>query len=391
MSDGGVSLGQVRSEIRSHIAPLERDIRVLDQRLDQLERDMANIEGAVREMHRGLQGELNQLRTTNNQLLEVQHQTKQITLEQFVAANTQLTHANVQRSTTNTSLGVINDTSARGFQTLDVGIDRMAQAIVQTEVIRLLYEAKEPTERVGAFATEIEERFTKTVENVFMVRSQYDQLLTVAANEYDSKLRVIGEHIFGIFEGDFQQAAETPLSVPSGRSVELPLALDELRLSERRAALESRFDKLGDAVIEPVLEAHRRIEHSLATQFLSQVAPTGEELALPSALRVSSDGEFEILGSVHVKSEASSDGGTRLTLEPCGDPGLQAAVAARIRPLARKLKATELSSNQLERLKESLRALGASGRIDETLVAALCHYLDIHGLAIIAQQEVSST
>jgi len=387
---GGITLSDVRSEIDRKLGPLERDIKILDQRLDQLERDMANVEGAVREMHRGLQGELNQLRSTNKELLDVQQQTKKITLEQFVEANTKLMTANAQIATTNNNLGVINDTSTRGFQTLDVGIDRMAQALVQTEVIRLLYEAKEPTERVKTFACEIEERFAKTVESVFMVRSQYDQLLGTAMNEYDAKLRVIGEHIYRVLEDDFQKAAETPLAMPSGRTVELPLALDDLRLTERRTALEARFDKLGDDLIEPLLEAHRSLEHTLASQFTAPIEASGEEIALPAALRIGVSGGVEVLGSVRVDVESAPSGQRRVNLKPVGEASTRAAIASRIEPVAARIKSVALTADQRETLKKTLERLGNEGRIDASLVGAYGHYLDMHGLEVVTKQEVKA-
>jgi hypothetical protein len=277
-----------------------------------------------------------------------------------------------------------------GFHTLDVGIDRMAQALVQTEVIRLLYEAKEPTERVKTFANEIEERFAKTVESVFMVRSQYDQLLGTAMNEYDSKLRVIGEHIYRVLEDDFQKAAETPLCTPTGRTVELPLALDEMRLTERRTALEARFDKLGDDLIEPLLEAHRSLEHTLASQFTVPIEASGEEIALPAALRIGVGGAVEVLGSVRVACESGASGQRQVTMKPAGEAGARAAIASRIEPVAANIKSVALTADQRETLKKTLERLASEGRIDATLVPAYGHYLDTHGLEVVTKQEVKA-
>jgi len=388
---GGVSEGYVDRQIANAVAPLQREINVLERHVQKLENEMANVEGAVREMNVGLRSDLHELKSGNAALLDVQQQTKKITLEQFVTTNAQLGAANLQLVATNSNLGTINDTSLRGFQTLDVGIDRMAQALVQTEVIRLLHEAKEPTERVQAFAEEIEQRFAKTVENVFLVRSQYDQLLGTAMTEYERKLKVIGEHIYQMYEDDFRQWAETPLCEPTGRIVELPLSLDEQRLDSRRAALESRFEKLGDNLIEPLLEAHRTLEHTLATEYASALSAYDDELAIPVALRVNVDGKVEPLGRVRAEfNPRSSPQDRKVTLKPTDEPGARAATSARVERVARQLKTVALGNEQLGHLKQTLERLGREGRIDADLVPGYVEYLDRFGLDVIADQEVKT-
>lgn len=393
MSDngGGVSMGQVDRAIASAVNPLVQILTRQQQQLTQLENEMANVEGAVREMSNGLRSDLRDLKSGNASMLEVQQQTKKLTLEQFVATNVQLGQTNLQLSTTNSNLGTINHTSEQGFRTLDVGIDRMAQALVQTEVIRLLHEAKEPTERVHAFAEEIEQRFVKTVENVYLVRSQYDHLLGTSMGEYENKLRVIGEHIYQMYEDDFRQWAETPLCVPPGRAVELPLSLDEQRLDSRREALESRFAKLGDELIEPLLQAHRSLEHSLASQFASGLEVNGEELALPVAVRVTAGGELEVLGRVRTEFDprlAPSE--RRVTLKALDDGEANAAKVIRVERVAKQLKTVRLAEEQLAQLKQALERLGGEGRIDPDLVPGYVEYLDTFGLEMIAEQEVKT-
>lgn len=383
---GGVSQSYVDNAIARAVRPLERDIGILDQRLRQLENEMANVEGAVREMHRGLGNELHELKKGNAELIDVQKATKKLTLEQFVETNKNLGTANLQLGVANTSLVSIHDTSATGFRTLDAGIDRMAQALVQTEVIRLLKEAKEPNDRVLTFAEEIEQRFAKTLESVYVVREQYDQLIGVATNEYENKLRVIGEHIFQMYEEDFRQWAEAPLSEASGRVVEMPIELDSVRLEHRRAALEARFDTLGDDVIEPLLTAHRSLEHTLASKFSVQVEGHGEEVALPVSLRVWSSGKVDVLGTVKVTRDEHEG----LKVSPAGDPSIQEAAMKRVEPVASQLKTTTMGPNELAQLKQTLERLANEGRIDASLLPGYLEYLDQFGLDTVAMQEVEA-
>lgn len=387
----GISAAAVYSIVSARVAPLEHGIAVLQHRLSELEQEMANVENAVREMHRGLVGGLDELKSGNAALLDVQQQTKKITLEQFVSTNAQLGAANVQLHTTNNNLGAINQTSLNGFQTLDVGIDRMAQALVQTEVIRLLHEAKEPTARVHAFAEEIEERFAKTIESVFLVRQQYDHLLGTAMTEYENKLRLIGEHIYEMKESHFEQFAEVPLCSAPGNAVELPLALDEQRLERRREALDSRFDKLGDSLIEPLLMAHRSLEHKLASEYTAAFETTGEEVALPVAVRIAADGRVEVLGRVAFSFNPElAQSERKLAMTAVDEPGAQAAMKARVEPIGGRLKTQTLNEAQLKSLKLALENLGSAGRIDPDLLPGYYEYLDRYGLEVVSEQELNT-
>ena len=383
MSEGGVSYGQVVNIVEQHVAPIQREVNQLDRRLDRvdhrlekLEQEMANIEGAVKDMHRGLAGELERLRDGNKELIRVQESTQHMTLAQFTAANVQLGMAN-------SNLGELNNTSIAGFNTVSAGVDRMAQAIVQTEVIRLLHEAKEPTERVNSFAEEIEQRFAKTIESVYFVRAQHDQLLATAMTEYERKLRVIGEHIYRVYEDDFREWAEVPLSEPSGRIVELAMAMDEQRVAHRTEALEARFETLGDELIEPILSAHRDLEHMLASRFACKVdAAPGEEVAIPLAACLRSGGALEVLGIVKMARL-----GERLELVQREGAVIDRATvnAARIGP---QLQSAPLSGERLQTLKDTLTRLAAEHRIDSALLPGYIAYLDQFGLSVLVDQDV---
>jgi uncharacterized protein (UPF0335 family) len=389
MSGQGVSDSHIERiaerVVQRNIAPLQRDVSRLDARLDQfdsrldrLEQEMANVEGAVRQMHEGLKGELRDIQSGNKELLHVQKRTQDITREQFVMANAQI-------GTTNNNLTVLNATSVSGFMTVSSGIDRMAQAVVQTEVIRLLHEAKEPTDRVTSFAEEIEQRFAKTVENVWFVRSQYDQLLATVMTEYERKLRVIGEHIYRVYDEDFREWAEVPLSEPAARSVELPIGIDERRIAHRTEALDGRFASLGDEVIEPLLSAHRELEHTLASRFSCQVSTAGgEEVAIPVAVCVREQSGVQVLGSVR-PTVTQGEAGARLELVET-----QASVKPPVSSSGgmSQLKTTMLSTAEIGTLKEALARLAAEGRIDGSILAGYHAYLDQFGLATIADQNV---
>ncbi len=380
--EGGLSVSDVRRIVDSEVAPLRHDVAVLDRRMDRLEAEMANVEGAIERMHGSLARELGSINQRNTEMVQLQQTTQKITLEQFVAANVQLGAANV-------GLHSLNSTSETGFATLDAGIGRMAQAIVQTEVIRLLHEAKEPVDRANQFGNEIEQRFAKAVENVYFVRSQYDQLQVTAMTEYEKKLRVIGEHIYRIRDEEFLPAEER-LTDPTIRTVELPMAMDERRLKLRGEALDDRFASLGDEFIEPLLSAHRQVEHLLASRFTTEAkVVVGREVALPVAVRIGPGG-LEVLGSV---APTALDCGetTELAFETCGNGAARDAVVSKGDALLGRLQTAELGDEHKSAFIDALRRLATDGRIDPALLPGFEEYLQRFGLSVIASQEVTES
>ena len=401
MSEGGASAYEVAvlrrqvESLDSTVSGMGRTVSRLESVVNGLENEMANVEQAVREANRTFANGINQLvgqqSQSHAQLMEAQATTHKMTLQQFVAANTQLDTLKTVSAT-----GFVSVTSGLGtvssdLHVVDGSVQQMTRAVVQMEVIRLLNEAKGPLQRIQGFGEEIDQRFAKAVENIYFVRSQYDQLGSTAAVEYDRKLHLIGEHIYRIYEQDFRSFAELPLADPPERHVELPLAVDERQLAERSAALDVSLGELGDDVLSPLLTAQRDFEHKIASDYATAMTTPQGDLAIPAAVRIVDEGSgprLEAFAATRAERCAAGEGGTGFTLRraPFAD-GVTRAVEAAAPRVFSGMRARKLQAPELAQMKVALSDLVKGGYVEERLLQGYYDYLDQFGLEVIAEGE----
>jgi Txe/YoeB family toxin of Txe-Axe toxin-antitoxin module len=301
-----------------------------------------------------------------------------MTFEQFVA--------------TQARLGLMQDTAAQGFTTVQAGlgivdgsVKQMSAAIVQMEVIRILNEAEDPVDRTRRFATEIDERFAKAVENVYIIHGQYDKLSEDIRGEYQRKIRAIGEHIYSVYEDDFCACAEVPMMRPPDESLDVALLVEDAVLRARSEALDKNLEALGQDTLEPLLEAHQALEHDLAWRFAFECPSMPEQVAIPVAVAVvhGTDGR-EVLGcACACASRAPNAGGPGIHYElVCGDAAdaTLRVLGEQSKALAKSLKSRKLRPEEIATLEQSLARLAEAGLVDPELLPGYHDYLELFGL-----------
>jgi hypothetical protein len=320
-------------------------------------------------------------------LLGAQVATHEMTREQFVAANVQL--------------GGLHQTSAQGFGAVKGGLDvvasdvklvdgsvrQMTVAMAQMEVIRIMNDAKGPIDRLKSFTEEIDERFGKALENVYMVRGQYDHLLGTAMSEYGRKLHVIGEHIYAIYEQDFVPQVERPLTSPARAFVELPMSVDERKLEARAEALEGNLLEASHSILDPLLETQRNLEHAMASRYASELATSLGDIAIPIDVRIYDEGAQRpvevIAGARMEKAPPTGQEGTS-TYFKLGDrsAGARAALEQHGDRIARSCALRPISSEERTKLLLALQKLATEGAIDRELLDGYADYLTEFGLEV---------
>ncbi len=380
--EGGLSVGQVQSIVQGMINPLESELNRQARVVSAMEDEMGRVADAMHGMTRELAGRLEHIHAGQTDMVRLQQSTQQITLDQFQRANLQLGTLQVESVAGFARVsGGLGDV-AKDVRVVDGSLQQMSRAIVQMEVIRLLNEAREPVERVRTFSDEIDQRFAKAVENVYFVRSQYDQLLATAMTEYDHKLRLIGEHVYAIYEQDFRQWAEEPLTGDPESGIALPLSVDESRIEARAQALEGSLDELGSSTLEPLLEAHRNFEHTLASNYATKIQGEGD-VAVPLIARVyqGPTTRYEVLGGVEVATVPVDSAGLKFTLKPCAElSSLTEAVRANTPAILKDGALWSLKPGEINGVKEALQALAQSDAFEPGLLQGFYDYLDEFGL-----------
>lgn len=383
----GISYAEVEAIVGRRVAGVQNEVARVAARVADVEAELAGIGSAIDGMTRTLAHKLDGVSHGQHELLQVQRSTHLMTQEQFVAANAQLSG--------------LHQTSAHGFQTVAGGLDhvssdvklvdgsvrQMTIAMAQMEVIRVMNDAKGPVDRIHGFAAEIDERFAKAVENVYTVRAQYDQLLATAMSDYERKLRILGEHIFAVYEQDFRVHVELPLTAPARAFVSLPLEVDDRRLQARSDVLESNLLESSHCVLEPLLQTQRALEHTMASKYATGIASSLGEVAVPVDVRVYDQGTGRppdvIAGMRSERAAPVGDEGTSVYFK-LGEqtPGVRAAMQSRSESVARACRFRAMTAAEREELMTAVRMLSDSRAIDPELVEGYADYLDEFGLEI---------
>ena len=372
MSNGqGLSTYDVEAIVHRRVAPLE-------QHVDEMEAIMNNVDASVRAMREDLVEGFNRLLDAEGQVLSAHQRSHAMTFEQFVA--------------TQARLGLMHDTAAQGFTTVQAGlgvvdgsVKQMSAAIVQMEVIRILNEAEDPVDRTRRFATEIDERFAKAIENVYIIHGQYDKLSEDIRGEYQRKLRAIGEHIYSVYEEDFHACAEVPMLRPPDESLDVPLLVEDAVLRARSDALDKNLEALGRDTLEPLLEAHHALEHELAGRFGIEAPRMPDQVAIPVAVAVvqGADGR-EVLGCACASVlRTPNAGGPGVHYDLVSADAANATLRVldeQSKTLAKSLKSRKLRPDEVTALEQSLATLAEAGLVDPELLPGYHDYLELFGL-----------
>lgn len=277
-TDGGRNYDSEISSLRSQINRLESEVNGLNNNVRQLEQDMRDLAMSV----------VNAIDKQTSVISErLGDQTKAIL--GGVVANTAMLELTKRQLSTD-------------FEQTRTKLDLQTEADLQIEVGKKIGESVAVLGKITAFKSEIESRFDKSIEGIFLNRQLYNEHFQKIYDEYDNKLRTIGSHIFRIWEEDIALAEEAG-SAPPQQMYALPLEVDLYRVKVRQESLEDSLDLLRLSRLDEILQSTQVLEGALKQRF---------GIGLPSE---TSDGELEVLGygcvsgagaSVFVDLEAQS-------------------------------------------------------------------------------------
>lgn len=179
---------------------------------------------------------------------------------------------------------------------------------LQLELGRKLNVARSASAKFKQFYQDIRSRFEKSVEGVFINRTEYDERFNQIFEEYENKVRTIGEHIFQIrdeirlVESSCSQSLETIYS--------LPMEVDLYRLDIRSQELDETVS---------LLEASRLLEIKSSLDNLKTAA---SQLSYPRALPKNERAGFE---AIYIGS-STGDQDLMLAAKAVRNPGQSVSV-----------------------------------------------------------------
>lgn len=243
---------------------------------------------------------------------------------------------------------------------------------LQLELGRKLNVARSASAKFKQFFQDIRSRFEKSVEGVFINRMEYDERFNQIFDEYENKIRSIGEHIFQIrdeirlVESSSSQSLETIYS--------LPMEVDLYRLEMRSEELDQTVNMLEASRLQEIKSSLSELKSAIATLSYQKGIAADQRTGLEALFVTSSAGEQDLL----VAAKASRSPGGSITVDNSilenPDSDISGEVAQSVIEALATRQQRPLQEEELEELREAIRTLSEDGIIspdDAALASAV--------------------
>ena len=241
---------------------------------------------------------------------------------------------------------------------------------LQLELGRKLNVARSASAKFKQFFQDIRSRFEKSVEGVFINRMEYDERFNQIFDEYQNKIRTIGEHIFQIrdeirlVESSSSQSPETIYS--------LPMEVDLYRLDIRSEELDQTVSMLEASRLQEIKSSLNELKSAISMLSYQQEIASEERAGLEALYVTSSGGDQDLLlaakafrspgGSIEVDNSILDGPASDISSE-ISKLVIDALTARQQRPL---------QEEEYEELTEAIRILSEDGIIspDDAVLAS---------------------
>jgi len=240
---------------------------------------------------------------------------------------------------------------------------------LQLELGRKLNVARSASAKFKQFFQDIRSRFDKSLEGVFINRIEYDERFTQIFDEYNNKIRTIGEHIFkirdeiGLVEASCSQSMENIYS--------LPMEVDLYRLEQRSEELDQTVAILEASRLQEIKDSLGNLKSALKMLSYQQAGDTQQSIGLEALYVSSPAGDWDLLmgakairppgGSIDIDNSVLENSTSEIT--DTALIGIAGSLEAR-----QKRSLTEI---EYEELGQAIRTLSEDGIIspDDAILA----------------------
>jgi len=315
----------------------------------------SDLNRAINDLRRELRNEFNS--KINELMSEISSMARQ--LERAIETQTAAIIAGVGMTTAAvvSTKSEISDTRTQLSEKLTLQL----RSELQLELGRKLNVARSASAKFKQFFQDIRSRFEKSVEGVFINRMEYDERFNQIFDEYENKVRTIGEHIFQIrdeirlVESSSSQSLETIYSLPMEvdlyrldmRSEELDQTVSMLEAS-RLQEIKSSLDELKSAISMLSYQKGIGLEQRTGLEALYVTSSTGNQDLLMAAKALRSPG-----GSITVDNSILDNPDSEIS----GEVFQSVIEALSTRPQR------PLQEEEYKELREAIRTLSEDGII----------------------------
>ena len=245
-TSSGVSAGYVDTSINNLRYELKSDIQGVQRNL---EREIARMEREMREIGDMIVHAINQQTASLSNHIDVQT----TAVVGGVAATTVMIERTKQQI-------------ADDFSQTHNKLDLQTESTLQIEVGKKISDGVALQGKLAAFAKDIQSRFQKSIEGFFLNRQLYNVNFKKIYDEYENKIKTIGEHIFYIRDNDIRPAVEA-----SENTLEqihsLPIEVDLYRLQIRKENLDGMLSILKSSRLDSILSSIEDLESTIHTNY----------------------------------------------------------------------------------------------------------------------------
>ena len=355
----GLSLSDVYNAIDSRLGPLRRDIQQLESGLHDLrnhvDREIRRLEEEMREV-----GEM------------IVHAIDRQT--QAVIGGVAATTLMVER-TKNQIETDFKETRGR--------IELQTESALQIEIGKKVAESSSLRSKLDAFGNDIKVRFEKSIEAAGINRELYNLNFAKIHEEYQNKIRTIGDHIFQIRMEDIAPA-EKAARVPYEAAHALPIEMDLKRLELRSQNLDETLAMLKSSRLDEVVHSISALEGALSAFSLGVSSPdSAPEPVMVEALVTRSS----LHTSVLVGQQAQPVQGPEAVSLQLKDASLShfdsPAMQTRVSQLLEGHRSRPASPAEREELAQAAQALLQQGLISNEALTLFKDFLSADKLALV--------
>lgn len=225
--------------------------------------DYGYVDRAISALRSEMRGEMHQLKSwTEHEIQRLENEMREIG-EMIVRAIDQQTMAVVGGvAATTLMLERTKQQIEEDFSKTRNKLELQLESTLQIEVGKKLADASSARGKLDAFVSDIKTRFDKSIAGVAINRALYNLNFRKITDEYENKIKTIGEHIFQVKLEDIApaiKAAQVPYEVTHG----LPIELDLKRLSARAENLDETLTLLRSSRVDEVLSSLDTLDTAL--------------------------------------------------------------------------------------------------------------------------------
>lgn len=372
MSNGsppGISASEVRSIVRSEISGLHREIQELNGRVNWLQQyidqEIRRLEEEMRDLAQMIVAAID--RQTHEVVDSLDRQT--VAVVGGVAATTLMIERTKSQIETD-------------FQHTRHRLELQTESTLQIEIGKKISDVSALRSKLGAFAQDVRTRYDKSLEAVAINRDLYDVNFKKILDEYENKIRTIGDHIIRIREEDIAPA-EAAARVPYEAAHSLPMELDLERLDLRSQSLDQTLALLKSTRLDDVLGALDSVHAVLEAHDMGDEVPgKGVELRVEGLL-VHSSIQTQLVAGCEAQANAANGHPTLQVTDPSLAPYSSAAVAEQFKRQLGTKPQRPAAGAELVGLSKAAQALRQRGLISDESLTLLEDFLGAGKLMVV--------